>query len=291
MGKLLFILLFIPLLVSGQVTNLGSDPLLHQLPPSEGGGAAFCVEYQAVYDEMTNKPSASVAANQDTMVRTLVDSGYWARMDLFYVTAQESNAANEADINWIDPSAGTYDLTETGGGALTFTSLEGYTGDGTNYLRPSFNPSTDATQMSKDDATIGAYYRLDINENTYAIGATDGNQLSLAPRWSGTTYTRMNSAASLTAASANSTGMWIATRTASNAVEFFRNGASVNTGAAASVNIPNANLDILARTGGDISNNQISIAFVMDGVVDWEAASITTIIEAYMDSNGKGVIP
>ena len=54
-----------------------SEPFLVQ------NNTDFTSEYQLIYDNFTIKPSSSVAAAQDRMVLSLVDSGIWAKLDLF----------------------------------------------------------------------------------------------------------------------------------------------------------------------------------------------------------------
>jgi len=268
------------------------NPFPRAIATASGG---YCTEYQTVYDAMTTPPSATNAGYQNAMVSDLVDAGYWARMDLFYVFAQETNTASEALINWIDP--GTYDATNQH--STAWTTLEGYTGDGANdFIDTEYNPNTNSTHFTQNSGTLGIYNRLDIaSRQQYDMGATDGtNQVSMTSNYSDAAYCRINCSTAITGANTNSTGMYIGTRRSATEIEMYRNGSSILSSTSNnSAGIPNtATINILAResnatTRAYYSLNQASIAFVMDAVSDEEATAINTILETYMDAIGKGI--
>ena len=101
-------------------------PVLTDLLRRVGGG--FCDEYQTVYDAMTNKPSDELAEAQDTFFKVLVNQSVFSTRDVIYLFAQHSNADGEALINCRNP--GTHDSTMVN--SPTFTSLVGFTGDGSS---------------------------------------------------------------------------------------------------------------------------------------------------------------
>jgi len=113
---------------------------------------AYTSQYQTVYNSFTTKPSASVAAAQNTMVKSLVDNGVWSKLDLFYCFAQEVSSGGEALKNWITP--GTYDCTIVGN--PSFYSLEGYYGKGITgtYLNTNWNVSTNSVKTEDNGAPI-----------------------------------------------------------------------------------------------------------------------------------------
>lgn len=274
-----------------KVNSWTADTITNNIAVTGG----YTAQYQIVYDAMTAKPSGAVATAQNTMVSSLVSGGYWSRMDCLWIMAQEYNTNGEALYNWILPS-GDDNLTDAA--STTFTSLEGFTGDvaGLDYLNSNFNASTEGVNFTLNDGTLGVYCRLDVANGTYyEIGAMGGSssQLTVSSGYSGSTYTRINSATALTFAQTNASGLFVGTRRSSSDMELYRNGASLATSTAASVLIPNYNLYILARnTGGpagDYSPNQVSIIFIMDGCTDEEVSALNTIFETYMDAIGKGV--
>jgi hypothetical protein len=251
-------------------------------------GVGYVSQYQTIYNAFTNKPSAADATKQNALVSSLVSGGYWARIDVLYVLANHSSTGGEQRINWINP--GTFNFQATTLDA-SWVQYEGLTGNGTNYPDTYYNPSTQATHLSKDSATLGVYIRTDSNTDVYQIGAVDGsNQLSFEARDTGNFYTRINSSTALSASSASAVGFWLSTRTGSTAVKCYKNGSSAGSSAAASTAVPNTTVTLFARSGGLVCSNQVSIFMIMDGISDSDATNLTTIFETYMDAIGKGVI-
>lgn len=251
--------------------------------------AGYSQEYTAVYNAMTNKPDSTNAGYQNSLVASLVSGGFWSRMDLLYIMANHSNTSGEARLNWIAPT-GSFNFESTALDA-SWAQYEGISGNGTNYPTTYYNPATEKTNLSINSATLGVYIRTDSNTDVYQLGATDGtNQLAFEARDTGSFYTRINSSNSLSAASSSAIGFWLSTRTASNAVKCYKNGALVGSGSAASTAIPNTDLILFSRSGGLRCSNQLSIILVMNGITDADATNLTTIFETYMDAIGKGVI-
>ena len=134
---------------------------------TEGNG--FCIEYQRIYDAMTNKPSASVATAQNNSVVSLINAGIWKLWDVFYGFDTETNDGNETLINWINP--GTDDATV--GVQPTFTSLEGITGNGTTMYLKSYNPFSGTRKYLQDDCSVGVFNRTKGASSQGSFGALD----------------------------------------------------------------------------------------------------------------------
>jgi hypothetical protein len=250
----------------------------------------FCSEYQAVYDSFTSKPSAAIASAQDTMVRALVDGGVWDRLDVFYMFANENSGADNL-INWVNP--GTNNATAVS--SPTWTSLEGYTGDGSaDYIDTNYNPSTDAVNLSLNSYAYGVYIRNNVEENAGVIGNSTARNYLYPRRVGDSQLCRINSSSNLAGSVADSRGLWIATRTASNARALYRNGASVDSDTDTPVSVDNANAFVLAisnaGTPADLSNYQVAVAFYGSGLGLSHVTALTNAVEVYMDSNSKGVI-
>ncbi|MEN6569050.1 MAG: right-handed parallel beta-helix repeat-containing protein [Rikenellaceae bacterium] len=248
-------------------------------------------DYLTVYNAMTNKPTGNNPQYQSDMVKSLDSLGVWDKMDIFYCFAQESNSDGEALINWVNP--GTFDCTD--GNSTTFISLQGFTGDAsTDYLNTTFALS-EGTQSAGEDVTVGLYLRKAQTANTIIYGATDGTyQTYLYPRdASGNYISRLNGSQDQTGAVASSQGLLMVTRRASNAVEFYRNGSSVNETARTYNGRSTQDLYILAwnnnGSAADFNSNEVSIFFVMKQVSDDDASKIYTIIQKYMTRIGKQV--
>lgn len=242
---------------------------------------AYCEEYQAVYDAMTNKPTDEIAAAQNTMVETLVTAGLWDMLDVFYLFAQYVNTDSEALINWCNP--GTNDCTLNGTPA--FTSLEGFTGSSGNYIDSNYNPSTDAINFTLNDASVGIYSR-DFTVATNTILYCYNGTYILIYDLGGTRATRVyiNDSGYATVTVTAAAGICIKGRSDSNTVHNFIN-KSYGYGTAAVNYIPNANILFVYN-----STSQVSVGFAGAFFNESEMGIIQDAIEAYMDSNGKGVI-
>ena len=259
-----------------------------------GDGRFTSVNYQAIYNAMTTPPNDTVAVNQDILVKALEDSGVWTKLDIFYVFAQEINTASEALINWKSP--GTYDCTL--GNIPTFTSLEGFTGNGTNaYLDTNFNPFVNKINLSLDSTSFGVYVRTNVQENGRDIGCFDSSNLIelISRHTDGKAYYWSNNNAAPSVTNADSRGFYIANRTASNVQDLYKNKSKIKAATNASVGIPNQDVFLFARnnngTPTEFSTKQLSMTFLASGLTQGNIDNITDAFEVYMDSNGKGIIP
>jgi hypothetical protein len=255
---------------------------------------AFGDEYQAVYNAMTNKPSAAVATAQNTMVATLVAAGIWSKLDVFYLFAQESNAASEALINFVNP--GTFDATLVN--SVAFVSLEGFTSNGTSsYINTNWDADADGSNFLQDDASLGLYIRTNLGEGVVDLRAYDGaDYISLSVRdGSDVAYFSTNQAGNDSVGSmTDSRGMWVMNRVDSTDNDLYRNGSSVDDNSTASTGKPGVDLYIGAANQNGTptlwSNKQYSVFFSGGSLTPTEITNLTNAIEAYMDSNSKGVI-
>jgi len=292
MKRLLLLLsLFLTLNVSGQILSgvVASKPA--------SAGSSFCAEYQDVYDAMDvlgNVPSAINAGYQNTLVSDLVDAGYWTRMEFFYVFATQYNEAGQALINWHNP--GTFDADNVS--STAWTSLEGYTGDASaDYISTNYNPYSDAINVTNNSMSMAFYGRVDNDGtgNKNEMSSFDGTYYTaIGSGRSGSAFARINQGTTTTTyALADSRGFFMGSRRGNAEIELYINGTSVVATTNSSASIKDYEIYILARNNANtadyFSDQQISIAFIMDAVSDVEAAAINTIIETYMDAIGKGV--
>ena len=288
MKKLLLLItaLFILASAEGQILRYS-----HYVAPVET--ITYCDEYNAVLAAMTTEPSLVTKGYQNKMVQALVDGGYWARMDLFYVFATELNTGGEAYINWITP--GTYNAT-VGATTVNFAAYEGVSSNGAGYLTTGYNPSTNADNIGLDDLTIGAYtittdYLADV-----VFGVSDGTQMIfIMPITTGPIIrVRLCNDINLDANRTEGGGLAVGTRRGNTDSELYLNGSSIGTGSSESYSLPNQIMYLCANNNngsvGGASRDVLSIAFLMDGITDEEAATLFDIIEEYMDAIGSGVV-
>lgn len=287
MKKLIFIFSF--LLVFASI-NCQIRPGVVALQKSTAAPVGYDADYQAVYDLLSAKPGTDTAAAQNTLVVELKAAGVWAKGALSYVTAQRTEAG--ALLNWLAPS-GAYNLVNTT--ATPFVAYQGFTGASatTERLTTGRNFSTDSTNFGKNNATVSAYTRVNLNATESILGCYDGgnNMITLLPRTGGAMASRLNSTTEGIRTTANSTGLSTVTRTSTTVLEFYKNGTSLGSPVATtSTVIPNATLLILARGAtSQNSNNQVSFIFIGVALTDTEVADMNTAVEKYMDFLGTGV--
>ena len=266
----------------------GGATLTANLKEAGAVASGYGTEYQAVYDALTTPPGATVAGYQNTMVEALVDAGYWAGLDIFYCFAQTTNGAGEALVNWINPAL----YAATAYNSPAFVALEGFTSDGTTaYIDTGINFGDGGTyNFARDDAMIGVYIKTNVIETRVEFGVLGLGDVYFYVS-AGNAAMRINDDSNLLIAHADSRGMWLVTRTGANK-NLFRNGATLGNKNTSSTGVVNADMYLLAWNNngpGLFSNRQVSFWFA-GKFSTMDAAAITTIIETYMDANGKGVI-
>lgn len=118
-------------------------------------GESFDADYQAILDKAASPgfgytlPSASVQAKQNALLVSMKANGVWAKLDVFYVFAQDGSA-EFATLNWKNPAANQANITSS----PTFTSNQGFTGNGTSsYIDTNFNPATQGVQYTQNNAS------------------------------------------------------------------------------------------------------------------------------------------
>lgn len=275
------------------------------LDSSRFSGVSYDVATQAALDHAASQGDAPASGSAltalDTLLSTFRAEGILDKLDLLYVFATNGDR-NFAKYNVISP--GTYDCTENG--ALTFTSLEGFSGNGTTgYLNTNWNPNGAAGIYSKDNASIGAYVRSFGNMSNSAIlmgmrTGANNNTTALSHRANSATVlisgVNNDTGADLSTLShSTETGFMMASRSASTGYSIYENGtpeASVTRTSNAA--LTSENMYIGAFNGGSATavsfcTAQFSIAFV-GADLSAEALIMFTAIETYLDSIGKGVV-
>lgn len=184
----------------------------------------------------------------------------------------------------------------------TFTALEGFTGNGTtSYLDLNYNILNDKVRYAQNSGGVGIYSRTNLAGTRAQIGAltatTGVNGTVISNRNAADQFSAMVNAINsgiLMGANTNSQGMYIISRVNSTYNAGYKNKTQVANAAKNSSAIPNAQLFVCCRSIGTVpdilSTQQLSFAFVSLGLSQENVNVITDAIEAYMDSNGKGVI-
>lgn len=204
-----------------------------------------------------------------------------------YMYAQTTNGASEALLNWLNPGTNDGTLNNT----PTFTALEGFTGIdvGDHYVRTNWDESNDGTNFTQNDASFGCYIRNNLQVDRGVMGNVNNR---IYPRdTSNESRFSVNDPSYPTDANADSRGFFIAQRTASNSSVLYYNGASIVSTANASEALTTTDWTVCRASGGNETVYQISLAFMGASFTAQERSDFEDAFEAYMDSNGRGVIP
>lgn len=281
MRVLTFILCFACSICSGQIMR---SPFYKANSVVEK--VTFETEYQTVYDAMTNKPSTDIANAQNTLVKELKAAGVWTLMDVFYCFAQESNVAGEALLNWREP-AGDDNATNSSG--TTFTSLEGFTGNGSSYyLNTNFTPSSEGANITLNSASIGAYVRTNVDEAKYIVGSS--TNILMMPKNGGAFYGRISGSSNVYFAQTTSAGFHVLTRPSSTTLSYFNNGTDKGDNTVNSTTLSTSIVYLIGSSSlSSFSSQQLSIFFIGANMTNTQITNMNTAIEKYMDAIGKGV--
>ena len=176
----------------------------------------------------------------------------------------------------------------------SFTAYEGFQGDGiATYLTTNWNPTADPGRYALDDCSFGCYVRNDVDTGA-TLGTLEANQSIIFAKFGGNLYWT-NGGAAASAPNADSRGMIIASRIAPTENKCYQNGLLFGTDGSAHAMIPTIDFWIGCRNFGGSYNlgstHQVAFWFAGRGLSQAEAVVVTNAFEAYMDANGKGVIP
>jgi len=270
----------------------------HESPEISDSSTTWTTEYNAVYDSWTNKPSAGDSEKYNTLVKSWIDDGVWAKKDVLYNFAIHTNDAGEACVNWKNP--GTHDATLVN--APAFVAYEGFTGDGaSNYIEANYCGRTDGINYVLDSASFGLYFRTlefgtDIAHGVYSTAGDGGLDNRLISGRANLTnlYLGVNDNLTQVADAVTTSGFIISTRNDALNHTIYINKVGTSF-AKASTKIPDQDVVLLARrtTDGSVglfNTSQISMGFLSSGYSQANVDDMTDDFEVYMDSNGTGII-
>ena len=184
----------------------------------------------------------------------------------------------------------------------TFTALEGFTGNGTSsYLNSNYNPATQGINYLLNTCSAGCYDRTSSASNGALYGAlsdsSNNYMQGLHRSTNNESFLILNEGPTASQKAENQTdgsGCHIQTRLSAISGKLYRNKNNILNSNKVSTGVPNNNIHILARnhngTTNLYTNHQLSMVYFGKVLSDANVNAITDAIEAYMDSNGKGVI-
>lgn len=245
-----------------------------------GNGSSFggfSAEYQAILTAGSGftRPSSAEQTIQNKLIEDLKTAGIWAKLDAFYMFANNISTDSTgafARINWKTPTA-NYG-TAQGSGLPPISAKNGFTGNGTAGINLNY-PHFSGTNFANPNGSIGVYYGT-VQASTAAISTGAGGSRIR----SGSSSSVTSSVITLTA-TANS---FVHINRTSAAITAYLNGSS--TGTSASLQ-PWATTDtsnfFIFWNGTSYGSSQIRVAFI-GGNLAAESATFNTLIQNYITS-------
>jgi hypothetical protein len=174
----------------------------------------------------------------------------------------------------------------------TFAST-GVTGNGFSaYMDTGLVPNSILTQNSSH---ISIYHNQS-GASPISIGSSDNgyaNGIYISTRYPGldNAYIRVNDSAGVQAANNNSSGFWIASRTASNVIKVYKQNTTFISGTTTSSGLTTRNIYLGAGNiqVTEFSSLQITIASIGDGLNDTESSNFYTAVQAFQTTLSRQV--
>jgi len=219
---------------------------------------------------------------------------FWSGMDAVWSFAAHDQTA--APLNWIEDD---HNCTEVNSPA--FEVDRGYTGNGSDsYLNTTYNPATDAVNFTQNDASAGIYIRSDVAAGTqYDIGVREFfvTHTLYINSYTGAVIRGMISnipESDIQVSVGTSVGLTVFNRTSSNNVTVYKNGASLGNFAKTSGSHTSADIFICGMNSDGVitsaSTRQVAFGFIGRNLTANEQSTLFTLVEAYLDAIGAGVV-
>ena len=223
------------------------------------------------------------------LINGLVTDGIWDKLDVLHVYATQDSTT--ALLNLVSTS-----YNGTASGSPTFTADRGYQGDGTNrVIQYGFIPATaPSPKFVRDSAHISAWNLTNTGVTGHALGCNNvGNAYSHIH----CKFTDNNAYFRVTGsnvgggiAMSDARGHFIANRSASNAVQGYKNGSSVVTSSDASQVVASSQfIDLGSNNGGTSSNfttHQIAMTSIGSSLNATEVTNFYNRLRTYMTAVG-----
>lgn len=228
----------------------------------------------------------------NTLCLNLKVANLWNRFQAIYPVI--GGSATTHKFNLKDPRDVDAAFRLTFSGTITHNS-SGMAGNGlTGWADTKYNPRTSA---SLNDHSISVYIGNNVAlEASYDVGCYDGTtENALITRYNNNlVYQSINTTSFNTAASTDSRGYFMASRTASNATTTYRNGSAIiATQTTASTNTPNFNYSLMASNRSPLpisySTKRIQFATIGASLNSTEANTMYGIVQTYQTALSRNV--
>lgn len=236
---------------------------------------------QTLFNAITTPPTTTRKGLYNTYILSLMSAGVWTLLDVDYFLAAADNQA--ARLNIKNPAT----FTASPINSPSFTVDRGYTGDGaTSYLNTGFTPSTAGGNASLNSMGIGIWNQTEGIMTAGDLGSVSAGTIFLVSRFTGNVVlARLNDATSSSVSNSLAVGFIGVNRSASNARQFYRNGASIGSDAAASTTLSAQPITILRNQSG-FSTRQISSKWITGSLDATQTAALYNAKLAFLQAIG-----
>jgi hypothetical protein len=218
------------------------------------------------------------------LINGLVSDGVWGKLDVLHIYATQDSTT--ALLNLVSTN-----YNGVANGSPTFTVDRGFTGGvsggGTVYINTTFNPSSASSpQYTLNSGHLSGWVLNDIQETRNFIGATAAG--IFAKFTDNNAYFTINAATNINVAVASAIGHYIANRSASNAVQGYKNGSSIISGSVASTGVPNLQYFVLSDNNGAPlgASNQVAMASIGASLSATDVTNFYNRLRTYMTAVG-----
>lgn len=260
-------------------------------PTPSPSGVVFEPEYQAILSYATTnaytEPTLTDQILQNQLVADLKNAGIWSKLDILYVFKGGSGSSDTlrsfSKINWKSPS--NFYLTEDGTYSSYFQDdlgWRGFSGTAPNefFLRTGYNPSTNGSGYTLNDASLSAWVSQEVDQATAQyIGLTSSTGLSLRKS---SAVNIINSSSFYTSPAINTSGIGLKSLTRSGSTQVVVYSADTGTvKSQTSTSVPNEEVLILKQGFGE---GQDWLGYVAVGayLTPSEITQLNTMLTTYM---------
>jgi len=257
----------------------------------------------AIIAAMDVTPDAARQTLITQTVTALKDAGIWEQLDALWVMAAHHEQAGR--LNWKSPAT----FTLSAQGVIAFTADQGWQGNGASgYMNTGWIPSTNGANYELNNASFGFYSRTDISapaprdmgcRQSAALDrlthlAINSEESGFGVRHSAHLHMNATIGRAVAGLPTNSLGLFVARRTASNALQIYINGIQRATGSTASSSLPSFPFFIAARntagTPDGFVARQYALAFAAAAMSEAEQLAFYNIFQdGYLSAIGAAV--
>lgn len=233
----------------------------------------FCKEYSTVRARMSNKPTKAQDLLFDAMIKSLVSSGTWAKLDFFFWLANPSSNQSDQLIDWIMSTRSA-----VANNSPIFYPKKGVKFSGTNWIDSGYNPATNAVNFALNAATLGGF-TTEVSTLGGNILMGNGLTLYVAPTYNTNSFRRsINNVADFTNYTRVASSGFAVTRKSASTVTIYSKGLPGSDVSLASSSIASGNIQFGRSGTSNYDDSTLLCAYAGGLLTDADHALLNTEI-------------